>query len=354
MKKNKFSLALIAASLALAGCGGGGGSTTGSTTPPPVVPTPPAPDPTALQTTVATPSYAAGSFELVAITSLNQARTAYGVGMVAESTLLNTAANNHAQYILARFQAGDYAAATHTEDPSKPGFTGATVGERVGFAKYSASGAGENLASTIAVDGVTSDPGTVAIESLLSGPYHRFASLDGWRDVGFGHTSIRLPGEGGTRHTVVIDSAFALSSQAQAPATGWIGLWPADKATGVLYSFAGESPDPIPANNGACAGYPVSVQVRSGMTLTTTAFTLTETGTGQLVNSQLSTQSTDKNPVLARANTAYIIPFTPLKLSTQYTAHFVGANNGVTVDKTWTFTTRADNVKMIFGCDPSI
>lgn len=352
MKKNKFSLVMIAASLALTGCGGGGGSAPVTSTPVPVVPTPP--DPTALQTTVATPSYAAGSFELEAITSLNQARTAYGAGMVAENSLLNTAASNHVQYILTRFQAADYAAATHTEDPSKPGFTGATVGERVGFAKYGASSSGENIASTIAVDGVTSDPGTVAIESLLSGPYHRFASLDGWRDVGIGHTSIRLPGEGGTRHTVVIDSAVALSTQAQAPASGWIGLWPSDKASGVLYSFAGESPDPIPVNNGACAGYPVSVQVKAGMTLTTTAFTLTESGTGQLVSSQLSTHSTDKNPVLARANAAYIIPFKPLKLSTQYTAHFVGANNGVTLDKTWTFTTRADNVKMIFGCDPGI
>lgn len=355
MKTNKFALTIIAASIVLSGCGGGGGgSAPVSDTPAAVVPPAPVPDPTVLQTTVPTPSYAAGSFELAAITSLNQARTTYGVGLVAENPLLNTAANNHAQYILARFQAGDYTAATHTEDATKPGFTGVTVSDRVAFAKYGASISGENLASTIAVDGVASDPGSVAVESLLSGPYHRFALLDGWRDVGFGHTSIRLPGEGGIRHTVVIDSAVSLTNQAQAPASGWLGLWPVDKATGVLYSFAGESPDPIPANNGACAGYPVSVQAKAGMTLTTVAFTLTESSTGQLVSSQLSTQSTDKNPVLARASTAYLIPFTPLKLNTQYTAHFVGTNNGVAIDKVWTFTTRADNVKMTFGCDPSI
>jgi uncharacterized protein YkwD len=350
--KSKLALVAIVTTVLLQGCGGGGG---GSASPAPTpTPTPtPTPDPTALQTSVPTPTYAAGSLEMTAITALNNIRGAYGVGQLAQSTQIDQAALNHAQYLLTRLQAGDYAAVGHTEDASKPGYTGASPADRIAFAKYSASQSGENLISFIEVDGVTSIPGTVAIDALVSGPYHRFAFFDPNRDIGFGQSSARLPGEGGVRHTVVADFAVAQNAQQQLPAADWIGLWPADQATNVMYSFAGESPDPIPANHGACAGYTVSVQARSGTTLTTTSFTLAETATAAPVSAQLSTAQNDANPTQARANTAYIIPFKPLKLSTKYTAHFVGTRGAVAIDKTWTFTTAGQNTKMIFGCDPS-
>lgn len=360
--KLKLQLIVLAvsATVGLVGCGGGGGSTAASSSTPtgaapstPAVPTTPAPDPTALQTTVGASTYAAGSFELSAFTALNQARAAYGIGQLAQNAQLDIAAQNHASYINTRYQAGDYSAATHTENAAYAGFTGATPADRIAYAKYAASQTSEGLSSIIAVDGVKSDPGVVAIDVLLSGPYHRFTLLDGYRDVGLGHTSIRPSGAGGTENTFVADYGVAQGVQEQAPARGWIGVWPVDNATGVLYSFAGESPDPIPSNNGTCAGYPVSVQARAGVTLSTAAFTLTETATGLPVSVQLSTQSTDANPSQARANSAYIIPYKPLKLATKYTAHFGGSQDGVSIDKTWTFTTRADNVKTIYGCDPS-
>lgn len=359
MKLKLIALA-ISTAVVLAGCGGGGGGNAATSSTPtgaapstPSVPTTPVPDPTALQTNVGAPSYVAGSFELSAFTALNQARAAYGIGQLAENSQLDTAAQNHANYINSRFQAGDYSAATHTENAAYSGFTGAAPADRIAFAKYAASQSGEVLSSIIAVDGVASDAGVVAMEALLSGPYHRFSMFDGFRDAGFGHTSIRLTGEGGARNTIVANFGVAQAAQAQVPASGWVGVWPADNATGVLYSFSGESPNPIPANNGMCAGYPVSLQARAGMTLATTAFTLVETVSGAAVNVQLSTQATDANPSYARANSAYIIPYQPLKLATKYTAHFVGSQDGVAIDKTWSFTTRADNVKAIYGCDPS-
>lgn len=358
--KTKLTILTIAASMGLAGCGGGGAgggsaasSPSNSTGSSPSTPTPPAADPAALQDTVATSTYAAGSIELSAFTALNQARAAYGVGQVAQNSQLDTAAQNHTAYINGRFQAGDYTAATHTENPAYAGFTGAAPADRIAYAKYAASQTSEDLSSIIAVDGVTSDPGVVAMDTLLSGPYHRFSLLDGYRDVGVAHTSIRPANSGGTLNTIVADFGVAQASQAQAPASGWIGVWPADNATGVLYSLSGESPDPIPSNKGMCAGYPVSLQAKAGVTLATTAFTLTETASGAVVDVQLSTRATDANPTYARANTAYIIPYLPLKLATKYTAHFVGSQNGTAIDKTWSFTTRADNVKSIYGCNPS-
>lgn len=356
--KAKLSVLAVAAAVILVGCGGGGGgtSTTSPSNPnPPVGPSnPPAADPAALQNTVPTPTYAAGSVQLDVFTQLNKVRAAYGIGQLAENAALDNAAGNHASYLAGRLQAADYADVGHTEDPTKPGFTGRNPDERARFAQYApAVSVGENLSSVIAVDGVTSAQGVVAVETLLSGPYHRFGFFDGSREVGIGHSAVRLPNEGGVRNTVVANLSFSQGTQGQAPASDWIGVWPADKATGVLYSLAGETPDPIPANNGACAGYPVSIQVKSGQTLTTASFTITETVTGALVRAQLSTAATDVNPAYGRSNSAYLIPYAPLKLNTNYTVHFAGARDGAAIDKTWSFTTRTDNVKMIYGCDPS-
>lgn len=357
--KSKLTLMTIAIAVLAAGCGGGGGSSNSgpvAVTPAPTTPTTPTtptPDPSAPQTTPQTPTYTAGSIAQSAFATLNQARTAYGVGLAIQQSQLDTAAANHANYIGIQFQAGNYNAATHSEDPAKPGFTGVTAQDRVAYAKYAAMSSSESLSSVIAVDGVASDPGVVSITGLLSAPYHRFGLFEGYREIGIGHNSQRLPNEGGVRNTVVFNVAIPQSQQAQAPAADWIGAWPVDGATNVLYSFSGESPDPIPSLNGACAGYPVSLQVRSGQVLSTTTFTLVETASGAPVSVQLSTAQNDANPDMARTNTAYIIPYKPLKLATKYTAHFVGSRNGVAIDKTWTFTTQADNAKMIFGCDPS-
>lgn len=359
--KSKNTLVAIAVGLVLAGCGGGGsdsGSPVNQNPPPPVVVVPPpvVVDPNALQNDVAAPSYSAGTAQLAAFNAINNARATYGIGRLAENAALNTAANNHALYIRGRLEAGDYTAVDHFEDPAKPGFTGRTPLDRVQFAKYdiaAGNGAGENLSSVVEVDGVSTVPGAVAVEVLLSGPYHRFGLFDASRDVGLGHSTIRVNGEGGIRHTLVVNSSLSRGTQGQLPAKDWIGVWPADKAIGVLYSFGGETPNPIPSNGGACAGYPVSIQVKDGQLLTVGSFTITETVSGAAVRAQLSTPSTDANPAFARANTAYLIPYAPLKLNTNYTVRFAGARDGTVVDKTWTFTTRPDNVKLVYGCDPS-
>lgn len=351
--KHKLLITVAAISLTLAGCGGGGGGG-GSTAPAPApVPTPTPPDANALQTSVSPGSYAAGSFELTAFTALNAARTAIGVGQLAESALLNQAAKNHADYLVARLQAGEFFSVNHTQSAGKSLFTGATPADRIAFAKYPALGSTEDLTSIVQIDGVQSVPGEVAINSLLSAPYHRLSLLDGMRDVGIGHAEVRLAGEGGLNHVLVTNAAIAQGKQAQLPAADWVGTWPADKATGVMYSFGGEDPNPIPTNLGACAGYPVSVHVRDGLILQTQTFTLVETVGGAAVSVQLSTKETDKNPLFARPHAAYIIPFKPLKLNTQYSARFVGSKNGVAIDKSWTFTTMGTNSKMIYGCDPS-
>lgn len=367
MKNNyRICFSLIAASL-MSACGGGGGSTSTPETNPPVVTNPPivvppvvAPpvvvqptDENALQTTLNDTTYAIGSSTAIMYRTINEARKSYGVGLLNQNTKLDTAASNHAHYVSTRWGALDFTTVGHIEDVSKPGFTGINPADRMAFAGYFPATAGELLTTFISVDGIDSSPGVVGVQVFLSGPYHRFGMLDGSREIGIADAVARFPGEGGTNHTVVINSAVASGAKVQLPSLSWVGLWPTDGATDVLYSFAGETPDPIPANKGACAGYPVSVQVRNGLTLTTNTFTMTEGQSGDAISVQLSTAATDINPSQARLNTAYIIPYKPLKLATKYTVHFEGAAGGASINKTWSFTTGSQNTKLIYGCNPS-
>ncbi len=346
MKKlNQLAALLLGSATLLAGCGGGG---TSDTTP---VATPDASS--ALQTTVPSPTYGAGAVSLSAFNALNSARLNYGVGLFAQKSQLDAAASSHSQYNLARYQAGDFQAVGHIEEVSKSGFTGVSWSNRIAAAQYSASLSGETISTFNIATGVQSDPGVVAVNAFLSAPYHRFALFDEFRDIGIADAAQAFANEGGTRHFLTFDFAVAQGAQAQMPATNWVGLWPLANATDVQYGFAGESPNPLPENNGACGGYPVSVQVRSDLTLTTTVFTLVETATNAAISARLSTLATDANPTYARKNSAYIIPFQPLKLNTQYTAHFVGAANGVAIDKTWTFTTTTQNSSAVYLCNPS-
>lgn len=307
----------------------------------------------ALQTTVATPTYSTGSVELSAFNTVNLARSIYGVGLLAQNTQLDIAAKNHASYLAALQMAAQNAVISHTEDPEKPLFTGVNPADRIKAALYAALTYSEVIDPVIQVDGGSSLPGVVAVNILLSAPYHRFGLFVNMRDIGFGDAEARFASQGYTEHFVVGDLATSTAAQAQLPATDWIGLWPADQSAAVMYSFAGEIPNPIPSLNGACAGYPVSLQIRSDRILVTSSFTLVESATGTAVGVQLSTKATDANPAYASDNSAYIIPLKPLKLATQYKAHFTGTSTGVAIDKVWTFTTVAANNRSVYGCDPS-
>lgn len=350
-----LTMTMIATAVLLSACGGGGGGASPVTPPvtPPVVVVPPVADENALQTGVVDASYAAGSTSQSAYLLLNSIRKAYGIGLYAQNTKLDTAAANHAQYVSGRWGASDYSNVGHIEDASKPGFTGVNPADRIAYAGYAAASSGEVLTTFISVDGVQSDPGQVAVNGLMSAPYHRFNLLNENKDIGVADAAAIFAGEGGKNHTFVFNTAIAQNAKAQLPSASWIGTWPLDQAMDVMYGFAGESPNPIPVNGGACAGYPASLQVRNGLVLNTTSFTMVEAGTNTAVSVQLSTAATDVNPTQARANTAYIIPFKPLKLATKYTVHFVGAVGSTAIEKTWSFTTGAVNTKMIYGCDPT-
>jgi len=352
--KAKLSIAVLSATALLSACGGGGSSTSGSTPSTPTVPTPPVQPSTALQLTVPTPTYPAGSPALSAFNAINAARLAYGVGALAQNTQLDTAATNHANYMLDGFLSGNYTVVGHTEVATNQGFTGVTPDNRIQAAGYKPLIDGETVAYFISETGVASDPGVVSVNNWLSGPYHRFGVLDTYREIGLSDaTTSAIANSGGLTNLFVADYGVSQSAGAsQLPASTWIGVWPLNQAIGVNYGAAGESPNPITSANGACYGYPVSIQIANGLTLSTTSFTMIETVSGATVAVQLSTYTTDVNPSLARLNSAYIIPLKPLKLGTQYTVNFVGAGASA-INMAWTFTTTPQNNQNVYGCNPS-
>src|SRR5471030_1579543 len=178
----------------LVACGGGGGSGGGdnsastslSTPSTPSTPTGPTVTPGNLQTTVPTPTYAAGSQELAFYTAYNAFRQAEGLGLLAQNTKLDTADQNHLNYLLTNtdldFTSIDPATGRplfHIEDPKRPNFTGVTELDRANFTQYGGAYVGES-------GSYGSGQGSVsALNLLLGGVYHRAGLMfQGPKDFG--------------------------------------------------------------------------------------------------------------------------------------------------------------------------
>lgn len=361
---------MVCNALTVAACGGSVGDTSTSPSTPTGVQdsniVPP-------QTSVPEPTYATSSVPLSLFRAINAARQAYGLGLFAQSAALDTAATNHAQYLLQRWQAGDtdtsyyFSSSGSVEAMGNPGFTGRTSFDRASAANYLGDGYGESNIVVVLADGVPSDPGTVAVNKVLSLPYHRFGLFGSWRDVGIGVANTRVANPAGTVNIATMSLGWPKCGNSSAcshfpvlkqfPSPNWVGVWPLDGATNVMYAYRREAEaDPMPDSNGNCAGYPVSIQAMDGVL--TSSFTLTETMTNTPVDvlrspSTATPSTTPYHDAYAGSGVAIIIPYKPLKLGTRYTAHFVGSLGSMAIDKTWTFTTGTTNTKAVYGCDPS-
>ena len=87
------------------------------------------------------------------------------------------------------------------------------------------------------------------------------------------------------------------------------------------------------------------ITTRSGDTLVTSSFTLTQNGnpvSSQVLAAQFNGTITTNEQIDSgiTANNAFLIPLAPLQLGgVTYTASFSGTVNGASVSKTWSFTT---------------
>jgi len=256
---------------------------------------------------------------------LNAYRSQCGFGKLAQNSLLDQAAQNHAAYSRVG-QDG------HSETSGVAGFTGSTPEARITSVGYSWSSVGEILTVLVWGPGVsgntTNDLVSVAelsatahLKSLLNAPYHMTSAMSMNRDVGIG---IHNADSGGEPSIAVkplnINLATRQGALQQKISATTVNTFPCEGTTGVDPLFAGESPDPFPDVNRNVTPYgqPVYVMtdVGSSVTLDGVRSSITPRG-GTALPTRLLTQSNDPNALLT-SNEVFIVPTTRLTDNTTY------------------------------------
>jgi uncharacterized protein YkwD len=216
---------LTCATVLLSSCGGSSSDTTVAT--PPVADLSPfAP----LVLSIEPPTYAEGSQELLAFKELNEERHRCGFGLLSQNAHLDLAALAHHRYLALNSAVG------HSEQPGRPGFTGADP-----YARAVASGYGQFSVS----EGIAGASGGVnGIRGLLSAPYHAIDMLFGWKDFG-----------------VAFGGATLVTAYGVRTKTQWsdeIRTYPCAGTTGTHPTSTRETPAPF-ANFNAVWGQPILV-----------------------------------------------------------------------------------------------
>jgi uncharacterized protein YkwD len=332
------ALFALAAASALTGvlvaCGGGGGGGGGAAPEPAPAPAPaPTPSaPIAAQLTVPTPvGYDAD--RLAAFNRLNEIRLSAGLGMVAQNTMMDQAAQAHAEWMVANNSF------VHDEAAGTPGFTGENWARRDEHFGYVPVEGSEVIAQGSAAAGV---------DLLVNMAYHRAAIL------AFEPVDVGVGWWGASAATVLTplvlditrpgtDTVRGLGQVAQ-PAIRGAAVWPVDGARDVPLRLGNEIPNPIATQDVLTLGTPVSVTVERMKTISSTQFTLANSSTGAVVPTRLLTNQNDSNFLIPESFIA-AIPLAPLAANTTYRVDFSGSTvqfpTGAVgaVTRTWTFTT---------------
>jgi uncharacterized protein YkwD len=312
----KLPILLIAA--LLSACGGGGGSDSSVTTPP--VTTPPVTTPPVSNlpgAPVATGNTATDGFNW-----FNYRRAGIGLATLTRSSLLDTAAAKHSNYLMLNNTV------SHDEVSGNPGFTGTHLADRFAAAGYTLT-APYAYGEVISAAGDRS--GFYHAEELITAIYHRFVVFEPmFREMGSGAAS---RSDGYTYFTTDFAASNGLGAGL---GRGKIVVYPSDGQTLVPTSFDSdtESPDPVPNQN--TVGYPVSVHSDITGSISVTNFTIRPHNGAQMATRLLS-NATDAE---TQSHEAAIIPLAVLTSNTTYDVSFTGTVDGVVVTKNWSFTTK--------------
>jgi len=237
----------------------------------------------------------------------NELRAAVGAPAVRADDRVTSAAQHHAEYLA---RAG---AIGHDETAGQPGFTGASVRDRLAAQGYADATASEVAAS--------SDTGTEDVRFLWDLPYHRLGLMHPHAVVaGWGHAEI--DGHTATVGVIVFDFSAAAPERVRSPETGQrvAGSWAGD-----------ESPDALPAGTARPVGYPVMV-VYSGAKPV------------DLKNAKLSDSSghdvaVSVIPQIYERDYVGVVPIAPLAAGARYRVRFELSVGGNDVVDEWEFET---------------
>lgn len=303
---------MIALLSLLAACGGGDRAPAE----PPSTPNP-APPTTEPGAPTATGDTATDTFNW-----FNYRRQQAGLPALARNAQLDAAAQGHSNYQKLN------QTITHQQTSGNPGFTGATIGDRLTAAGYAftqtPSAYGEVLVAT-------GNPlGSAVAEALLVAIYHRFIVLEPrFREIGVGAAAV-------TDGYTYVSADLTANGYGPALGAGNVSVYPVagQQNVPVVFYSDNETPDPVPDRN--AVGYPVSVQAGLGSALTVDSFTIRPRGGTALPVRLLSAALDPETP----ATSAAIVPLDVLAAGTTYEVQFAGSAGGQAVSRSWSFTTQ--------------
>ncbi len=321
---------VAALALLLSACGGGGGgststaSNTGTNSGSSSTSTSTAATGIPAGTTQVTPTYAPGSVQAAMFAQVNAYRTTCGFPAVQQNTLLDQAAQSHAQYMVL-----NGGIVTDSETQGKPGFTGAT-----GQDSADALGWPSNV-FTGRMDGGTgsqstpSAMGTAMINTWAVGVYHQNGFL--WESLmGLGVANE----SGASLDSLQIGGDFISIPQGNEPLT-----FPCQGVSGLPYGQVAGGELPAPPNGSASGtGTPVTVVGNLGDQVVLSQASMINTTTGQAVSVVILNSTTDPNQELG-AYEAVAYPTSPLSPNTTYQVNLSGTINGNAFSRSFTFTT---------------
>ncbi|MHB1134801.1 MAG: CAP domain-containing protein [Chloroflexota bacterium] len=261
----------------------------------------------------APPATAPGTPQQAALELVNHYRALAGAAPLTLDPRVQQAAQAHANYYVLNY--GDPKLAgmgLHVETPGKPGFTGASMGDRAKAAGYTGYSMDENF-------GLVGDAKRM-IEWCMDTVNHRWNMIHPSAvHLGYGIASkppvdVMNIGFSGERPTVALPTTY--------PGAGQTGV----PTSAMVY----ETPDPAPGV-ARPLGYPITISfhVRDNVQYTSWSLVDAEGQAAQLYTTQ-------KSWIKSLA----LIPARPLRAASKYTATVSGTVNGQPFSKTWSFTTR--------------
>lgn len=263
---------------------------------------------------------------------LNEDRARCGFGKLEQNSLLDKAAQNHANYIaLTR----DY---SHNEIPGSSGFTGATPGERVNYVGYRYASGGEAIGVSNWGTWFTG-PDYQATEiqainqlfGLFSTVYHMRGLMSDSTEIGLGVTNVQWNNDGTSNGKITVTNfAVPQNSIGQKISQTEIATFPCEGSYSLNPAFISEIPDPFPSGPNRDItpyGQPVYITSGPGTTVTLTSGAITKRG-GSAVPTTTLTAANDPNQRLA-VNEVFLVPTMRLADNSTYDVAIAGTSTGM-------------------------
>lgn len=303
--------AAVLASLFLAACGGGDDNARalGATSAPLQEPGGP---------------LATGDTATDSINWFNFRRQQIGLPTTARNAAIDTAALGHSNY-------QKVSGITHDQIQGRPGYTGATLYDRLTAAGYRFPQGGYT-GEVIVRTGDTS--GFNSAEELIAAIYHRYVIFEPvFREIG---TGAATSGNG----NVYITTNFAVNGLRPVLGRGNIVTYPYDKQERIPVNFFSNSEEPDPVPDRDEVGYPISIHADITAQVAVQSFSVRPVG-GAALPVRLLDRATDPHMIASDVTSAAaVVPLSALAPNTAYEVNFVGNVDGVNVNRSWTFKTQ--------------